>query len=215
MRTSPLKSGWLALGLAAAAAARAAEPVKVAVFKTGFGAQAVLAALRKDAGTKPALLHKITADELLQYDVLYVGSTSLEQPEQIKGIKIFVHCGGGLILNHAACGRYRPATLFPEIARKVLDRRDDEHLLVKDAAHPLAAGLPAEFEHAFNDHLYLGPGPAGGGAGGPGRRGGGGGRRSPARAGWSSTEPCRAIGTIRRITSKPKRRRKARNCNGF
>lgn len=161
MKSKLSHAQWLALGSVWLAAVCQAAPVKVAVFKTGFGAQAVLEALRKDGGTTPALLHKITADELLQHDVLYVGSTSLEQPEQIKSIKIFVNCGGGLILNHAACGRYRPATLFPEIARKVLDRRDDSILLVKDAAHPLAAGLPAEFEHAFNDHLYLEPGPAG------------------------------------------------------
>ncbi len=90
----------------------------------------------------------------MQADVLYVGSTSLEQPEQIKNIKIFVACGG-VILNHAACGRYRPETLFPNVALKVLDRRDDSILRVQDPAHPLAAGLPAEFEHAFSDHLYL------------------------------------------------------------
>ncbi len=161
MRCSSFKPGLLALGLAAAAAAGLAEPVKVAVFKTGFGAQAVLEALKKDAGMQPVLLQKITADALLQYDALYIGSTSLEQPEQIKSVKIFVNCGGGLILNHAACGRYRPETLFPAIARKVLDRRDDSILRVKDADHPLAAGLPAEFEHAFNDHLFLEPGPAG------------------------------------------------------
>ncbi len=161
MRCLFLKSGLLALGLAAAAAAGLAEPVKVAVFKTGFGARAVLDALKKDARTQPVLLKAITVEDLMQADVLYVGSTSLEQPEQIKNIKIFVACGGGVILNHAACGRYRPETLFPNVALKVLDRRDDSILRVQDPAHPLAAGLPAEFEHAFSDHLYLEPGPDG------------------------------------------------------
>ncbi len=161
MRCTSLKSGLLALGLAAAAAAGLAEPVKVAVFKTGFGARAVLDALKKDARTQPILLKAITIEDLMQADVLYVGSTSLEQPDQIKSIKIFVACGGGAIFNHAACGRYRPETMFPNVATKVLDRRDDSILRVKDPAHPLAAGLPAEFEHAFSDHLYLEPGPDG------------------------------------------------------
>lgn len=161
MRCSSLKSGLLALGLAAAAAAGLAEPVKVAVFKTGFGARAVLDALKKDARTQPILLKAITIEDLMQADVLYVGSTSLEQPDQIKSIKIFVACGGGVIFNHSSCGRYCPETIFPDIAAKVVDRRDDTILMILDKSHPITQGLPAEYSHAFNDHLYLEPGPEG------------------------------------------------------
>ncbi|NMA25248.1 MAG: ThuA domain-containing protein, partial [Clostridiales bacterium] len=107
------------------------------------------------------MLKQITADELMQYDVLYVGGGAFEQPDLIRAVKTFVNCGGGLILTHSACGRNRPETIFPSIVSKVIDRRADTRLRVKDVSHPLTSGLPQEFEHGYIDHLYLAAGPDG------------------------------------------------------
>ena len=153
------KSCLVALGLIIASVAVAA-PIKVAVYK-GHGSQAVLNALKEDSSIQAVMLKNITADELMQYDVLYIGGGAFEQPNLIRDIKTFVHCGGGLILTHSACGRNRPETIFPSIVSKVVDRREDSILRVKDASHPLSAGLPQEFEHAYTDHLYLAAGPDG------------------------------------------------------
>ncbi len=101
-------------------------------------------ALSADPRFQTTLINAITTEELMKHDVLFVGSYRVEQPGQIKAIKTFVACGGGLILNHAACGRGSPQTLFPDIAAKVLDRRPDTILVVKDPQHPLAAGLPPQ-----------------------------------------------------------------------
>ncbi len=156
----------LLAGLAAgapppSAAPTTPAPVSVAVYQGSLGAKAIHKTLAADQRFRSALIKTITTDVLLQHDVLLVGNCSLDQPDQVRGLRTFLACGGGLILNHAACGRYRPDTLFPAVVKKVADRRDDSVLRVRDAAHPLAAGLPAEYEHAFNDHLYLEPGPDG------------------------------------------------------
>ena len=73
----------------------------------------------------------------------------------------FVACGGGIVFNHRSCGRGKPATLFPSVAAKVANRREDTVLVVKGPTHPIGAGLPKQFEHAYYDHLILEPGPDG------------------------------------------------------
>lgn len=161
LNSASSKTRWLALGLAAVTAAGCAEPIKVGVFKAGAGAKSVFDVLSKHEQMAPVLIERLSTIELLKFDVLYIGGGSLDLPEQIKSIKVFVACGGGLILNHVSCGRNRPQTLFPSIALKVSGLRDDSVLRVQETGHPLAANLPVEFEHAFNDHLYLEPGPEG------------------------------------------------------
>jgi len=103
------------------------------------------------------LLEKLAPDELLGYDVLYIGSMRLDQPDHLRAMRVFVGVGGGLMLNHAACGRYQPQTPFPQIASKVSGRREDTVVRAGPEEHPITEGLPAEFEHAYYDHLLLEP----------------------------------------------------------
>lgn len=146
---------------AAPAVTDARLPLKVAVFKHGLGGNAVQQALSADPRFQAVLIDALTAEELLKHDVLFVGSYNIAQPEQVQAVKTFTGCGGGLILNHAACGRQSPSTLFPDIAVKVVDRRADSVLVLKDGQHPLGRDLPGQYPHAFIDHLYLEPGSAG------------------------------------------------------
>ena len=156
-----LLPGALTVLLLAPSATAQERAVKVGIFKAGLGGKSTLAALATVDGIEAARLDQLTVDQVLGYDVVFVGACSLDQPEQVRALKVFVSCGGGLILNHSSCGRRRPETLFPAIAKRVIDRREDTVLVVRDAAHALAAGLPGEFEHAYHDHLFLEPGPDG------------------------------------------------------
>jgi len=138
-----------------------AATLKVAVFGKALGGKAIHKALGKQKGIEASLVTKLDADALFANDVLIIGAASLDRPEQIKAIRIFVECGGGLILNHNSCGRGRPETPFPKIVKKVSGRREDTVLVVDEGEHPLTLGLPAEFDHAYYDHLLMEPGPNG------------------------------------------------------
>lgn len=85
----------------------------------------------------------------------------LDQPDAVRALRVFVGAGGGLVLSHAACGRDQPRTLYPEIAARVSGRREDQVVSVAAREHPIAAGLPAQYEHGYFDHLLLEPGATG------------------------------------------------------
>ncbi|MBM4080856.1 MAG: ThuA domain-containing protein, partial [Planctomycetes bacterium] len=141
--------------------AGAAEPVKVGVYARALGGQATFKALAKEKEVKAASFKDMKTDALLAYDAVIICACTLDQPEQLKALRVFLACGGGLVLNHSSCGRGRPETFFPAVVKKVVDRRVDSILVVKDGKHPIAAGLPEQFEHSYNDHLFLEPGPDG------------------------------------------------------
>jgi len=153
---------WIVMMTTAAATpAEDAKPLQVGVYSRALGGKAVARALAKEKGLKVVPVAKIDPESLLACDVLVVGACSLDQPAQVKAVRVFLACGGGMVLNHQSCGRNRPETLFPAIVKRVVDRREDTVLAVRDAAHPLTAGLPAQFAHAYHDHLFLEPGPEG------------------------------------------------------
>lgn len=132
-------------------------PLKVAVYSEGLGGNAVAEALAENPDIETAMVSGLAADALLGHDVVFVGSTGLDRPEYVQGLQVFVGAGGGLVLNHAACGRHRPETLYPGIAKRVSGRREDTVVQVA-RDHPITKELPAEFEHAYYDHLLLEPG---------------------------------------------------------
>lgn len=159
-----MKSASAVLGLAVGLLgtfAQAAEPIKLGVYTRGVGGGAVLKALSGQPGIKATAVKTITTDAILPYDVFFVGAATLDQPGQLRAFRAFLACGGGIILNHSACGRWRPDTLFPAVARKVSDRREDTLLTAAAPAHPMVAGLPDHWEHAYYDHLCLEAGPEG------------------------------------------------------
>jgi hypothetical protein len=149
----------LSLVIAACSLGAAQPPLQVGVYRGGLGGGGITKALAGRADLKVAPVSRLTLDGLAKVDVLCIGSCGLDRPEDLRALRIFVGMGGGLVLNHGACGRGRPATPFPDVAARVTDRREDTTLRVAEASSPLAAGLPAEFEHAYYDHLLLEPGP--------------------------------------------------------
>lgn len=158
-----MKSGLIRFcsGMLAVAFAVSAEPVNVGVYGRGLGAKAVLAALSAEPAVNAEHFKTLDTETILTFDVITFGAMSIDQPAHVKALKVYLSCGGGIVFNHHSCGRNKPSTLFPEIAAKVVDRREDTVLIVQDTAHPIAAGLPERFQHAYNDHLYLVPGPQG------------------------------------------------------
>ena len=157
MRRPMLLAVALCISLASVAVA---QPLRVAVYEGGLGGKAVAEALAAQEGFEATLVGDLTADALLQHDALFVGSTRLDDPASLNALRLFVGVGGGIVLNHSAAGRDLPQTPFPAIASEVSGRREDTIVLAA-GDHPIAQGLPAEFEHAYSDHLLLTPGEAG------------------------------------------------------
>jgi|LSQX01.1.fsa_nt_gb hypothetical protein len=137
-----------------------AQPLQVAIYDGGLGGKAIAESLADQPEFEAAVIKDLTVDELIGYDALFIGSTRFDQPDALRAIRIFVGLGGGVMLNHAAAGRYLPQTPFPAVATTVSGRREDT-IVLPAAEHPVAQGLPAEFEHAYYDHLMLEPGAAG------------------------------------------------------
>ncbi|HCA46549.1 MAG TPA: hypothetical protein DEP45_04045, partial [Armatimonadetes bacterium] len=142
------------------ASAALAQPLRVAVYEGGLGGKAVAEALAAQEGFEATLIGDLTADTLLQHDALFVGSTRLDDPASLNALRLFAGVGGGIVLNHSATGRDLPQTPFPAVASLFSGRREDTIVLTA-GGHPIAQGLPAEFEHAYSDHLLLTPGEAG------------------------------------------------------
>jgi len=138
-----------------------AQPLQVAIYDAGLGGKAVAEALAEREDIEATVVPDLSPDELVAYDALYLGSMRLDQPDAMRAIRVFVGVGGGLVLAHSACGRGRPRTPFPEVAEEVSGRREDTVVRVAAPDHPIATALPAEFEHAYYDHLLLEPGAAG------------------------------------------------------
>ncbi|MEA3400309.1 MAG: hypothetical protein U9R79_03605, partial [Armatimonadota bacterium] len=80
----------------------------MAIYSDGLGGQAVAEALAEREDIKPTVLEDLDAEELLGFDALFIGSCSLDRPELLRAIRVFVACGGGVVLNHSACGRHQP-----------------------------------------------------------------------------------------------------------
>jgi hypothetical protein len=136
------------------------QPLRVCLL-TSTGTGGCQEALKGRAEVEVTEVKRIDEDELLTQDVLVVGATTLADPTQVQALKTFVWCGGGLLLHHNACGRNQPETLFPEIASKVAGGSDDTLLIRTTADHPVTAGLPPQFAHAYFDHMTLVPGAKG------------------------------------------------------
>ena len=157
----PLRLITLAAITCALAHAAPQPPLKVACYARTLGARSVQKALPKKARVLATQIRDLEIETLLKYDALYIGAGSIDRPQDVKAIRTFVACGGGVMFNHSSCGRRRPETPFPNVAKKVVDRREDTIVVTKDATHPIAKELPKEIEHAYYDHLYLEPGPDG------------------------------------------------------
>ena len=149
------------LGMALCVAAEAAELPKIGFYARSLGARSCRKAMSADKSVRVGRFKPFKLDELLKYDAVVIGACSLGRPDYVKAIRVYVGCGGGIVFNHNSCGRRRPETLFPSVVQKVSGRREDTIVRVKDAAHPIAAGLPKEFEHAYYDHMLMAPGPDG------------------------------------------------------
>lgn len=140
--------------------------ITVGVYSAGPGAKGVAEGLAGQDGLHVIELAELDTTALADCDVVLLSS--------VKGLgggneswraemRAFVAAGGGVVLEHDAvgCQGWTDDTiLFPEIAAIGVDRSSTKKVCVV-AEHPVTAGLAAEFEHAYQDHIYMQVGPAG------------------------------------------------------
>jgi hypothetical protein len=149
---------WTGAAYCAVTTAGSDMPVKVGVYVRGYGAQGIFFALQTEKRVNVSVIKKGAVDlaDLLAYDVVIIGSLR-ECPFEKTGevLQEYVKCGGGLILNHAACGlTQNEKPLFPDIIANTIKTRGNVLLPCK-AEHAILSGVPEQYEYAYVDHFDL------------------------------------------------------------
>ncbi len=157
---------WAVIIVLMAVAQGCVFALQVGVYTPSIGAGGVLEALAGRQGISVVKLESLDLPKLVGCDVLV-----LESMKGLGGgnekwrdsIRTFAAAGGGVVLEHDAVG-FRgwddQTRLFPEIVALGIDRSTTRQMQVV-ADHPVTADLPAEFEHAYNDHIMMQVGPEG------------------------------------------------------
>ncbi|MFA7373390.1 MAG: hypothetical protein WC074_07535 [bacterium] len=138
--------------------------IKVAVYESSHGAKGIYEVLKQEKGVEVTAIKLIPSsiEELLKYDVLVIGSLKGMEQGQVNRLRVYANCGGGILLNHDACG-YRgwKEPLFPEVCRGLRTTNTAVMLPLMETKHALLQGMPALYSHAYYDHIVLGRGPKG------------------------------------------------------
>jgi hypothetical protein len=123
------------------------------------GADGILKTL-KSSGLNAKRLELLSPDELGQCNtVILSGMHSLaldESPFWRDFLRMFLKCGGNIVLTHDACGYRRVMSnpLFPEYFKGKYIRPFNTFIL-KDKNNPICKGLPEKFKIGYVDHLVL------------------------------------------------------------
>ncbi|MDD3925732.1 MAG: beta-galactosidase trimerization domain-containing protein, partial [bacterium] len=128
------------------------------------GAKGIYEALKQEKGFETTFVKVMpsSVEELLKYDVLVIGSLRGLEQGPVDLLRAYVNCGGGILLNHDACG-YRgwKEPLFPEVCRGLRTTNTTVMVPLPVTKHALLQAMPAEYSHAYYDHVVLGRGPKG------------------------------------------------------
>jgi len=142
-------------GAVAASYVRADPPLVVGVF-VSTGSEGTAAALRAAGGFDVRPVTGLTEPVLFRHDAVILGSVKgLSESRWRDAVELYVRCGGGLLLHHDATGhRGWPDSLFPQLFKGTGTRRS-RAIRVVAPEHPIMAGVPEQFEHAYLDHVIL------------------------------------------------------------
>lgn len=160
-------SVWLPLALGCIMTVPAASAkLRIGVYQPAPGGKGVLEALKVVPEVEAEPLSALSAHSLFAHDVVVIGSLNglaAGQESWRRDLRLFVRAGGGLLLEHDACGfrGWEKEVLFPEIVARGLRTSTTNALEVSDSKHPVTKGLPPKLSHAYYDHIALLPGPAG------------------------------------------------------
>lgn len=143
---------------------------RIGVYSMNLGLyRGVVDSFKGIPGIKIEPFNDPTKKELKKYDVIIfpacndMWDTTEDWRENVKE---FVNAGGGVIFSHNAVGRISSSafgnTLFPEICSGYAGQLANRRVLEATEAHP-ATGLEKDrkFEHEYNDHIFIKPGPEG------------------------------------------------------
>ncbi len=160
------KLGMLVVLLALVVAQSCVSALQVGVYTGSIGAGGVIEALEQQDGISVVKLESLELPALVACDVLVLESMKGlggGNEKWREAIRAYAAGGGGVVLEHDSVGfrGWDDATrLFPEVIALGIDRSQTRTVEVA-AQHPVTAGLPAEFEHAYNDHIMMQVGPQG------------------------------------------------------
>lgn len=130
--------------------------LRVGVFVSS-GARGMKDALAGEKGIVVTDLKSLDVEALFKQDVVVVGGQRNGFPDTAwaPALELFVRCGGGVMLDHDSTGfRGWDESIFPLHFRGTALTRDNG-VVTTLKTHPLAAGLPEKFTHAYFDHVAL------------------------------------------------------------
>ncbi len=153
------------------------DPIRVAVYEnaanlqskqSGLGPQGraqILQALQKAAGIAPRIIDNLRQDTLAECDVIIFSNIlKLSTADQASGtdwelaLLNFVDSGKGVILGHDSVGWrgvFGESGLFSLICTGRGLALGERVLTAANAQHPVMQGLPASFQHAYDDHVAM------------------------------------------------------------
>ena len=139
--------------------------LRVGVVTGGFGANGIVAALRKAKGIDAQSMHVPTQDVMEQCQVIVVPqpkAVAAMSDEFVKQFESYVRAGGGLIVTHNAVGYRGFPLLLTDVCAKGLEHVRDPKWIAT-AAHPVTKGieLNTPLPHSYFDHIELEAGPKG------------------------------------------------------
>ena len=137
--------------------------IKVGVYEPSSGSKGIYEALQNEPGVKARMMKKMPpkTDTLFYYDVLILGSLKGMAPADIQALRTYANVGGGILLNHDACGYNGNEALFPEVCKGLRTTKTASLVPVKELQHAVTKDLPSEYTHAYSDHVVLECGPKG------------------------------------------------------
>jgi len=134
--------------------------LQVGVYTRSIGAEGVIAALQAQEGMTVVQLDDLALPNLVQCDAIVLESMKGlggGNEKWREAIRTYAAAGGGVVMEHDSVGfrGWDDATrLFPEIVALGIDRSTTITVSVA-ADHPVTAGLPKQFKHAYNDHIMM------------------------------------------------------------
>lgn len=153
----------IALALIAFSQLSTAAPQIQAGVVPSPGSEGIAGALAEHPEMQVVDVQDVDIETLAKIDILVLGAAQgLPGTPQssARNVRAFVRAGGAVILHHNSTGYGDwPEPLFPEAGRG--SARSESTAVHVSAESPLTADLPADFKHAYFDHITLTPGDAG------------------------------------------------------
>ena len=162
-----LRTLAMVLGLCVPAMLGAEEPIRVAVYKGGYGAEGICGLLQATPDTRAEYVSELDIATLRKYEVLVLPQTKRPKEltfDRMELIRSWVKDGHGLLVTHDAVGYRSHKSFFPQLSEGTGNPYSEQEAYSKECCiartHPLTEGLALKerFYLSYYDYITINPG---------------------------------------------------------